>query len=141
MLKAESAGSKTLVTLMSSKEIKGVNYTEGDNASMKETVKNAISQLSVPEISGWRLPTWNELEYIANHYKDISTCIREIKNKFGLSSIEAFGFSAKAYFYEKDNGDLSTGFFNGSNPIDERDPQPGKSTFIVRAFATVSFNN
>lgn len=141
VLKAESAGSKTLVTLMSSKEIKGVNYTEGDNASMKETVKNAISQLSVPEISGWRLPTWNELEYIANYYKDISTCIREIKNKFGLSSIEAFGFSAKAYFYEKDNGDLSTGFFNGSNPIDERDPQPGKSTFIVRAFATVSFNN
>lgn len=140
VLKSESAGSKMLVTLMSPGYNKTWSFDKNDQSSIKEEMNEAIQNLAVDEISGWRLPTFEEMEYLRTNLSYIVNSIKEINNP--VKKMEPLiNSSSYSYFYKTENGDIKS-YILCDKDLDSyiREPANGTS-FYLRAFATVSFNN
>lgn len=132
VLKSEDTGSKTVVTLMSIEERNALEFQQDDQNSMKKAIEEAIKGLAVDEISNWRLPTLDEMNFIKKYFMEIRSYLIKLKEQI-LNPNNGF------YFYETPDGMISS--FNPKTGSIQDSPKPGLSSFIVRAFATVSFNN
>lgn len=127
------------VTLMSLKDYKdGWNYETGDQESMKAEINNKINELKVDDITGWRLATLEEMEYIKDNLKDVSTKIFKLKNEnVGKIEIDTFSYGTSIYLYEDNDGNIK-----GYNPNDAEKPiveTPGTGkSVILRAFTTIT---
>lgn len=50
-----------------------LEFTKGDQESIKEAINNGIEELSTDGIDGWRLPTLDELKYIKANLETINS--------------------------------------------------------------------
>ena len=64
VLRSEVEGNNTVVTLMTPKSISKLDFTEGDQESIKTAVENAIEEIAVDGVDGWRLPNESDLAFI-----------------------------------------------------------------------------
>ena len=117
------SGNSAKVVLMSAKHIYGLTFTEGDDNSVECAVTTAIKELAVDGISGWRLPSYDEIVAVSDNYKKINTVLMAA----GGNTITP-GLS---YFYRKSDGGISSYCADG-------DVVFNKNTRL-RAFATVIF--
>lgn len=141
VLKLENTGNKTIVTLMSSNEASNLTFNENDQSSIKAAIDKAMLQLTVPDITGWRLPTLEEIKYIANNNEYIKSQIQKIREEEGNKSIIALKYATYSYYYQKTKDEIGLIFFSYDKEPEERTIQSEKGSHILRAFATVSFNN
>lgn len=127
VLKSEPTGNGTVVTLMSTGYKDDWSFEVGNQESIKSEIDAGIAALSVDGISGWRLPTFEELEYIKDNIQEIS------KN---LTDNNRYNFPPSFYYFflTKDNKISSVYLSTGST----MEPGKGKS-FILRAFTTITF--
>jgi len=129
VLKSEKTDKGTVVTLMSTGYKDRLEFTKGDQESMKTAINTAISQLANPDISSWRLPSLEELKYIKDHISEIGNNLTQKgKDNFPPDSF---------YFYLTQDNKIST--FNTSTDDIIETPSSGGAKFILRAFATITF--
>ena len=128
----DNGDNTTTVTLMSPTQTTGLSFTANDQESISAAVSEAIAGLAVDVdgISGWRLPTTEELAYItAEQDNNLNASIQQA----GFT-ILSFGDN-KYYFYTNADSQISSyKLTNGSTFA------PDNKT-IVRAFTTITFNN
>lgn len=127
VLKSETVGNSTVVTLMSGKEYRdGFTGLKDDVTAFRSAVDNVIAELSTEGITGWRLPSLEELQLVRNDYTNINNTL--ISN--GLSNL----INSKMYLYLDEQGDIKS--FALSNGI-SFDIEESSN---VRAFAQKTFN-
>ena len=140
VLKSESAGSKMLVTLMAPGQNTTWSFDKNNQASIKKEMDEALLELAIDGISGWRLPTFDEMEYMRKNLDCIIKSIETINTpkKIIKPIINNQMFS---YFYKTEDGDIKS-YILCDKDLETyiREPASGTS-FYLRAFATVSFNN
>ncbi len=126
----EESGTTT-VLLMSTKYAVALEFTEGDQESIKEAVATAIEEqvaIDVDGISGWRLPTYDELMLVLED----RTTISKFLYTNGYSGLH----TNYCHNYQKDNGDVALGFPNAASiPT----LTSGSKVFVLRAFTTITF--
>lgn len=127
VLKTENSGSVIKAILVSPDSKSKLTFANGDNSSVAEAVDKAIGELAVDGITGWRLPTLEEVKYIKEHASEI--------NKSLPSGIQNFPSSASYYY--KDKNSVIRVYYSASDTTGE--PATGKAT-MVRPLATVNFS-
>lgn len=124
------------VTLMSLKSYNKWKFTVGDQESMRNDINEGLNSLAVDKISGWRLPTLQEMEYISQNLQDISDKIFEYVKKYGSNNINTFASGSNLYyFYQSDDGVIKA--YNPKEKSETESPSVGTST-ILRAFTTIT---
>lgn len=92
----------TAVTLMSPLQTKtNLTFDAGDQSSVQSAVNAAIKDLAIDGITGWRLPTKDEIVYITTNYESIN----KVLNTLGGVSTITPGLS---YFYQDSDGTISS---------------------------------
>ena len=128
VLKSETTGNSTVVTLMTGKEYRdGFTGLASDMTSFRSAVDNAIAGLSVEGITGWRLPSLDEIEMVKNNYSAINTAL----TSNGLTNI----IHGKKYLYLDNQGDIKSFVLTNGNSFD------AEESSYLRAFAQKTFNN
>lgn len=118
------------VTLMSKKEIKGLDCNYNDQSSIAEAVEEAIIELSAEGIDGWQLPTQESLVELYA-MSGVNTNLQKLKDE----GFDLFTFSnGSAKYFIKSDGAYKACTSNGKNISN-----PDANT-IVRAFTTLTFN-
>lgn len=126
----DNGDNTTTVTLMSPTQTTGLSFTANDQESISAAVSEAIAGLAVEGISGWRLPTTDEMEYItAEQNNNLNSSIQQAG--FTMLSFENNIF----YFYINANNEISSYKLSSGKTF-----APDNKT-IVRAFTTLTFNN
>lgn len=128
----DNGDNTTTVTLMSPTQTTGLSFTANDQESISAAVSEALAGLAVDVdgITGWRLPTTDEMEYIT----------AEQNNNLN-SSIQQAGFTMLSfgdnnyYFYINANNEISSYKLSSGKTF-----APDNKT-ILRAFTTLTFNN
>lgn len=129
VLKSETDGGVTEVTLMTTDETTVLSGTVADQEAVRSAVDGAIAEMtSASGIAGWRLPTQEEMEYVLANFKAIQD--KMLDNSFTrLSAANAF------YFLTADDGRISSYTFNGDGWLSDTLDEETK----LRAFTTVTF--
>lgn len=138
VLRAETQGTQTVLTLMSAKSKAGLDIETISQETLKSAIDAVIIELAVSGIDGWRLPTEEEMNFIGSNLDRISDNIVTIRNTQGLDVIDVLAYGGKFYFYLMPNGEISS--YDPSQNKGGHTPAAGKS-FIVRAFTTVTLQN
>lgn len=115
--------SSVRVTLMSVGHKFGLSFDQDDQASIKSAVDMAVGELAVDEISGWRLPVLDEIQFIVANYSDINKVIA------GVSTDEISPYLS--YFYQTPSGLISS-------YCEQDTPELNRGTRL-RAVATLTF--
>lgn len=135
VLRSQSTGSTTTVTLLSKQELSKLKFTDGDQASIKEAVENGISQLtSETKVKGWRLPSKDELEYINSNFDSVNDGLSACKCE-GMYK-NSGGTTYHYYFLKPDGTITSYSLFDQT----EKAPRSERASFILRAFTTLEFS-
>ena len=133
VLKSEKSGNNTVLTLMSATEKNSLDFTKGDQESIKAATENAIQELAVDGISGWRLPTQAEIEYVQTNLSNIN------------NNIEALGFTRitpnAQYWYYFTTSESQINVFNIIDGRTISNLSPNSPSYVLRAFATVTITN
>ena len=126
----DNGDNTTTVTLMSPTQTTGLSFTANDQESISAAVSEAIADLAVEGISGWRLPTTEEMEYItAEQDNNLNASIQEAG-----CTLLSFG-GTKFYFYTNNDSQISSyKLTNGATFAPD-------NTTILRAFTTLTFKN
>lgn len=141
VLRATNSENSTTVTLITPTEQNKIKVSQSQDEenvikSIKENTDFALSNISVSGVSGWRLPTEEEMQYIDNNLDAINEKIEDLGS--GVTTfVEKKGAYYCGYFFNASDGNvyvytLSTG---------EIDKKPGneRATYKVRGFATLTF--
>ena len=108
----------------------GLSFTANNQSSIKTAVDNAISGLAVAGISGWRLPTLEEMELITEMANDINENLRDLSMNTLSRENSIF------YFFTKSDGTISSYKISTGMTLDDLDNKT-----IVRAVTTLTFKN
>ena len=129
VLKSETEGGVTEVTLMTTDEATVLSGTVTDQEAVRSAVDGAIAQMtSASGIAGWRLPTQEEMEYVLANFKEIQDDL--LDNSFTrLSATNAF------YFLTAGDGRISSYTFNGDGWLSDTLDEETR----LRAFTTLTF--
>ena len=128
MLKSETTGNSTVVTLMTGKEYRdGFTGLASDMTAFRSAVNNAIAGISVEEITGWRLPSLDEIEMVKNNYSAINTAL----TSNGLTNL----IPNKRYLYLDNQDDIKSFSLANGYSFD------AEESSYLRAFAQKTFNN
>jgi len=134
VLKSQVSGNSTTVTLIADGSKNALTFTRGDQKSMKEAVDNGIAELAAEGITGWRLPTLDEMTYIKENLNTINGNL----TNHGLNIIaDKTGGNLYSYYFLTTDGDICT--YNISRGDTESNPNTGLKSLILRAFASVTF--
>ncbi|MDE5948332.1 MAG: FimB/Mfa2 family fimbrial subunit [Prevotella sp.] len=112
------------VVLMSARHTYGLVFTQDDENSVETAVASALKEFATDGISGWRLPSYEEIIKVNDNYSKINAVL---KTADGSNTITP-GLS---YFYRKSDGGISAYCATGGADFN-------KSTRL-RAFSTVIF--
>lgn len=134
VLRTNTSGNSTSVTLVSLKSKNALAFTRGDQASMKEAVNAGIAELAVDGITGWRLPTLEEMVYIKENITSINANLETLGQDI---IIEKIGSSLYSYYFMTSSGEINT--YNITRGDTDNNPNTGLKSVILRAFATVTF--
>lgn len=142
VLKTESSGNSTTVTLVTPSEmnkIKVSSSTVEENVinSIIENTDYALTQITVDGISGWRLPYEDEVAYVDAHIDEINEQIEDLGNT-GITSFELkrSGYAC-GYFFKASDGNVYVYELGGGGIV--KKPGSGRATYKVRGFATLTF--
>lgn len=124
-----SDGTST-VTLMTPTQTTGLSFTANNQSSIKTAVDNAISGLAVAGISGWRLPTLEEMEFLHDNQDEIIDNLRDLS-----MTLLSLGNYAD-YFFTKADGTISSYKIASGTELNYQDNKT-----IVRAVTTLTFKN
>ena len=124
---AQGDGS-SLVTLMTPTQMTGLNFDANDQNSIRAAVETAINTIAVSGISGWRLPTKEEMDYI----KEIGAGNINVNISY-LSGITPLSTNSACYFYTNSNGQISSYLLSNGNVFDPDDKTK------LRAVTTLTF--
>lgn len=113
------------VTLMTAKEKTGLTEGGATQADIKTAVDNAIKELAVEGIDGWRLPTLAEFLEAIELYKQYISNMPSGTQNFVYNNF---------YMYEKDDGTIAT----RSGNIQGRDVSVDNKS-CLRAFTTKTY--
>lgn len=129
----DNGDNTTTITLMSPTQTTGLSFTANDQESISAAVSDAIAGLAVAGISGWRLPTNEDMEYItAEQDNDLNLHIEQAGfTRLSFSS----GVNNRFYFYTNSDNQISSYKLNNG-----ASSAPDNAT-ILRAFTTLTFNN
>lgn len=121
------------VTLMSPKCKTSLNFNEGDQESLKTAVDAGIAELAVDGIDGWRLANMDEINDMKQRINDIK---EDLDSLFDNGKVQNFNLAAM-YYCQTDNGIFAYNLTNiNSKP---ETPESGSSSYILRAFATITY--
>lgn len=134
VLKSETSGSSTTVTLMSTEYKDKLSFTKGDQASMKVATSTAITELAVEGITSWRLATLEELKYIKNN---IETINKNLKDNGKTEFLIDAGSSVFSYYCLSTDNEIIT--YCPYRDDTNASPNPDTASNILRAFASVTF--
>lgn len=131
VLKSETDGNKTVVTVITPKYMDKLSFTDGDNNSIKSAVGEAISKLAVEGIEGWRLPTLEEIKWVKENKSAISSMIGKLSAEYRISGLIS-GF----YYYLNGDNIMVYSLNNETNMLPLMNYT--KSSYL-RPFATIVF--
>ena len=125
VLKSETSGAITTVTLMTLKQTKlsekDGNYTLGNATSINTAVNNEITSLAATplaaEITGWRLPTQVEMKYIKENVSAINTTLSGIKDISYDRILTSYGAGDYFYFFGQSAESIATYGMGNSDKI------------------------
>ena len=123
------------VSLMSPKYLTNLVFEEGDQESLKAAVDEGIGQLAVAGVTGWRLANVEEMNYMRTNRSDIADKISVLKS--GGEDLDNFVYGSQLYYFLNAEGAIKSGNLGNTT---ENDPDSGSSSFILRAFTTVSYS-
>lgn len=127
VLDSKTSGGTTTVTLVSTDEVDGLNVKQIAQEAAEELVNAAIAKMTEgSDISGWRIPTKDEMDVIYAEFGTINKVL--LKGKFVL-------FGTGENYFVKDNGKLVCYVFSSSGYTS---PTIDGST-LLRAVTTVTF--
>ena len=127
----DNGDNTTTVTLMSPTQTTGLSFTANDQESISTAVSEAIAGLAVAGISGWRLPTKDELKYINDNFNAVNS---------GLTALESAGFvriSFSSHYFSINSNNQYVEYSLSINPTEFT---PDENS-VVRAFTTLTFKN
>lgn len=124
---AQGDGS-SLVTLMTPTHFYGLNFDANDQSSIKAAVEKGIAKIAVTGISGWRLPTLEEMELLKETYLDVNNNL----DKLNMTKISV-GTNKDYFFTKPDNSISSYKISSGTESFYQDDKT------ILRAFTTLTF--
>lgn len=112
VLKSQPVGSLTEVTLMALNEIEGFQLEDYTQEAVGQAIDGAMAELADGSdgVTGWRLPTIDEMEYIRDNFT-------EIRN--GLRGFDSDISGTKFYFYQADDAISSYKFSTQGDTSDE----------------------
>lgn len=129
VLKSEVSGNYTNVTLIAPKGVDKLTFTDGDQASIKAAVDEAISNLTGNTgLNGWRLPTLDEIKSVEDDQKSINA-------KLSSYGMNIFYTNSLFYYQSSENSIYCYSTSNGKS----FSPTSGKASNVLRPFATVRF--
>lgn len=127
VLKAEKSGGNTIATLIAPKGKKALTFTQGDQSSIKSAVDAAISELAVEGVSGWRLPSIEELKYVKENHSNVQDGLVD-------NNLEGISINNTSYFYLDNKGDIMC-YYYSRNESDN--PSSDSKSLYLRPFATI----
>lgn len=122
----------TMVTLLSTAAI-AVEVTDKEQAAVKTLIDNSMGQISVNDISGWRLINADELVYIKDNISKINNDFTSAKKGYAFIN----GNNTYYYFLSNDNT-IKTFTFDNNFNISEISPS---GTNQLRPVTTLTFSN
>lgn len=144
VLRTESGGNATTVTLMTPTEANKIKVSsssdeETKQQSIKDNTATALDGIAVDGVLGWRLPTQEEMEYIDGNATDINAKTAAL-GESGIDSIalRKSGYDC-GYFFTATDGSVYV-YVLGGDGIDTS-PSSGRATYKVRGFATIKFSD
>lgn len=149
VLRSQTSASSTIVTLMTPQEMNKLTFSQSKDETkfqtgLKETIEEALPQLEVEGIDGWRLPNIEELEYIQANIETINSSIHELQNAdpdIDLDDItlKVSGGNECGYYYLADDGMIYVMKIVSGMIVQK--PNSGLASYKLRGFATVSFSD
>lgn len=130
VLKSEKSGGVTTVTLMSTKYKDALIFEPDNQESIKAATDAAIAEISAEGITGWRLPSYGEMEYVYDNIVEIKS------NLLSLKKPTLFDY----YYYFIDNDAMIKGFCITNKSISSSFVS-NKNTWNIRSFTTLTFND
>lgn len=127
---SDISGGVSTVTLLAPKSKDKLVYVDGDNASIKQAIDEAIAELSVDGIKGWRLPTEVEIRDIMENKSEIN------KNLNALSQELFFTGTSGIYYFVTNDGSIKCmdNYFNIITPKSDK-------VYKLRPVNTIIFYN
>jgi len=130
VLKSESNGNTTTVTLMTTEEKTALTFNDNEE-SIKAAVESTIAAMTdgTDGVTGWRLPNKNEADFIKGNVREINNNLYEIKTSYTRLA----GTNVIFYFFTNaDNAISSYCFGDGRTHAVDTDTR-------LRAFTTITF--
>lgn len=132
VLKSEEITDGTQVTLLSPNSKNKITFTDvTDQTSIKATINDAIAELTVDGIDGWRLPTLEELKFLKENATNINSAVADAE---GFTQLVTSA-SSLSYYFLTDDGEVSLLYWKTEQTGTIKS---GKATYL-RALATVTF--
>lgn len=137
VLKSETDGNTTTVTLLSLTEEKSLTYASTAQSNIKAAVDETLSSMEVNDIT-LRLPTFEELAYIRENATTINTTLKNNGKKYLY--IDTGNSNTNGYYYLTSDNKISLYFF--ADGIDGMKALNSNASYLhLRGFATLTFTN
>lgn len=142
VIKSKTSGSSTTVTLMTLEERNKLSYSKSqkgkDNAKFQAEIASCIEEtLALYDDSNLRLPTLEEIEFVADNRELINSYIENNDANAPLVELKGGAFYC-GYYYLADDDNIYVYTLDGQ--IDQ-EPNPNRVTYKVRGFKTLTFTN
>lgn len=130
VLKSETSGKITKVTLVAPKSQAKLTYTDDTFKSViDKTITSLTSQL---DVKGWRLPSEEEIKYVVDNQSSINTNL----NSHGFDTfLKTAGATYYSYYYEDSDGNIKC-YSSGKTVLT---PKSDRASYILRPFTTIVF--
>ena len=110
-----------------------------EQSDFKSKIETGIGELSVSGISGWRLPSLNEMEFIKDNFNDIHTHIQTIND--GKGTVVQGIATVNKYFFRNSSADDISIYGISSGDIETPSNIKSFSNCVLRAFPTITIQN
>lgn len=141
VLKSESSGTGTVVTLMSTSYEKGLAFTDNDQSSIKESIDQKLEGIGAGSDGlSLRLPTLEELKYVKSNLEAVNDNLERL----GKSLFVTGSGTLYSYYFLDDDGLIKAYWPSRDEPDSEfscisTDIKGGRNSIILRGFTTVTF--
>lgn len=127
VLKCLKAGNNTTLTLMSLNYKDALVFDEGKQTSIMAAVNSGIAEISSTELTGWRLPSYDEIKYVYDNLAKIKADLKSLGQKTIFDD---------CYYFLDDSGKVKGLYVTNGNTTENL--KSGKSTLNLRAFTTAT---
>ena len=135
VLRHTKSGNGTLITLMSPKENTEWKFKKQDDLPSEVDAK--LREWNAGEVTGWRLPDKDEIEYLYTHAEKVNIDFNALKKTDEGKNLDGFYYSdSKILFKDSDGSTIKTMDKN----LEVFDSIGHGVTTVLRAFATITIS-